>query len=694
MLGRVLVLVLLASVFHSARGDEPPDPPAHPGNPQVTLSLAEYERIRQLEDRASLTVVDTLRLGGSFRSRNLTISFFGRSSGKLPPEEVLAADEGVSVYGCTGDAIVSKSETGFTLTPLARKFDVKCRLAVRGTDRLELTLPRSVLWVESAVSDGELVAGSSSEGTRSVSVVRRTGPDREALPPNATGRYRITRRPDETRFRYEIDARNPNRSRQSFDLVLRSDEHVLQVDAAVPYEVDKGRYRFELPPGDTRFTLTGTLSGHTFAAPVEAAVQYALLDSHPLLLTTLSGSPRRVSPEEVGIPAEFRGAQALLLGKDERLDWSVTRLGALRTTSFAVQKESHVLFVGAGGPVLGESAFAIDNQGASDVSLPVIPEPTFASLALEPLLLTTNKQGYLRLPLGRGNQDLVLQHRQTVWSSMGIAAGSALLPGLSAPSSHAAIEVRYPAEWLPLFEGFASEDHVHLPRWGRVLLAAFVFLLTDQAFRRLVLSSRLRIPSAALLAFAALVSREAAWAILAADLAVIALVLVAPLRRIAWTAPRISVAVLLASVSAIALLFLTTFGAGLSKRESDANVSAARDERQEESALKSRQSVALPKPPDAAAGYQGLPARFEMPVGAHRSRFTREMLAADGPRSVRFIAISRRLAFWLAAAVVAAAAASLFRSRGEIAAGWKALLAEARRAPVHVPALDATVAPA
>ena len=693
MLGRVLAVVLVASVFPSARADDPPDPPAHPGNPQVTLSLAEYERIRKLDERASLTVVDTLRLGGSFQSRNLTISFSGRSSGKLPPEEVLAADEGVFVYGCAGDAIVSRSEAGFTLTPLAKKFEVRCRLASSGTDRLELKLPRSVLWVESAVSDGELVSGPTAEGARPVSVVRRTGASREALPASATGRYRITAKPDETLFRYEIETRNPNRGRQTLEVTLKSGEHVLQVNAAVPYELESGRYRFELPPGDTRIVLTGTLGTPTFTPPVDGALQYVLLDSHPLLLTTLSGSPKRVSPEEVGLAAEFRGAQAFLLGKDEKLDWSVTRLEALRTTSFAVRKESHVLFVGAGGPVLGESAFAIDNQGAADVSMQVKPEPTFASLANEPLLLTTNKRGELRLPLGRGYQDLVVQHRQTVWNAMGMTAGAALLPGLSAPSSHAVIEVRYPAEWLPLFEGFASEDHVHLPRRGLFLLALLVFLLTDQAFRRLGLTSRLRMPSAALLALAALVSREAAWAILAADVAVIALFLVVPLRRIAWTVSRISLVVLLAAVSAIALFLFTTLGAGQPKRETNADVFSNTQDGQEDSG-KTRQSVAMPKPVADAPAYQGLPARFEMPGGAHRSRFTREMLAADGPRFVRYFAISTRLAFWLAALVVAAAAASVVRIRRDIAAGWKALLAEARRAPAPPPALEATVAPA
>ena len=246
MRGKLLALVLFVTSVPAA-ADEVPEPPVAPGNPQVTLPLGEYERIRKLGERASVTVVDTLRLGGSFRARDLTVSFTGRSSGKLPSEDVLVADEGVSVYGCTGDGIVARSDAGFALTPLAPKFDVKCRLSVRGTDRLELRLPRAVLWVESQIPDGELVAGGSDEAGRAVSVVRRTASSRETLPAAATGRYRITLRPDETRFWYQIEARNPNRSLQTLDVTLKSGEHVLQVDTAVPYEVDAGRYTFELP---------------------------------------------------------------------------------------------------------------------------------------------------------------------------------------------------------------------------------------------------------------------------------------------------------------------------------------------------------------------------------------------------------------------------------------------------------------
>lgn len=690
MLPKALLTALLG-VCVSGRADTPASAPPQQDSPRVTLGLAEYERLHKLDERASVTVVDILRLGGSFQARNLSVSFSGRSSGKLPAADVLEVDEGTFVYGCTGDGIVSRGNDGFTLTPLAAKFDVRCRLAVRGTDRLELKLPRSVLWVESAVSDGELVTGGSGEGARSVSVVRRTGPAREALPASATGRYRITLRPDETRFRYEIDARNPNRSKQTLDVTLRSEEHVLQVDATVPYEVDRSRYRFELPPGDTRLALTGTLSGRTFTPPVEATVQYALLESHPLLLATPSGARRRVSPDEVGIPAEFRGAQAFLLGKDEKLEWDVTRMEALRTTSFAVKRESHVLFIAAGGPSLGESAFSIDNQGASDVTVPVKPEPTFASFAGEPILLTKNKEGDLRLPLGRGGQELLVQHRQPVARSMGIARGTLLLPRLSTASSHASVEVRYPAEWLPLLEGFASEDHFHLPSRGLLFLGVFVFVLTERSLALLGLSFRRRLPSTALLTLAALVWGDALWAVLIGDVAIVGLVLFVALRGVEWTRRRFALAVAFAVVAGIAVLVFSASSPMMSKRAYEGDVSSSFRGSQAAvrpnappaevaATVKTAQPVATPHAAEEVMAYQGLPAKFELPAGLHRSFFTREMLSADGPREVRILAISKKLAFWLAAVIVLVAAAAVTLLRRDIAAGWKARLAEARSA--------------
>src|SRR5439155_15330769 len=131
-------------------------------------------------------------------------------------------------------------------------------------------------------------------------------------------------------------AHNPNRTRQPFDVTLRSQERVQQVDAPAAYDVDGSRYRFQLPPGDATLTLTGTLGGAAFTPPVDASVQYVLVESDPLIRPVVTGATHRISPSEVGIAADYRGAQAYLLGKGERLAWTATRLEALRSPTFAV----------------------------------------------------------------------------------------------------------------------------------------------------------------------------------------------------------------------------------------------------------------------------------------------------------------------------------------------------------------------
>jgi hypothetical protein len=50
-----------------------------------------------------------------------------------------------------------------------------------------------------------------------------------------------------------------------------------------------------------------------------------------------------------------------------------------------------------------------------------------------------------------------------------------------------------------------------------------------------------------------------------------------------------------------------------------------------------------PAPAQVAAGYQGLPARIEIPAGARRGYFSRQLLATDVPRRVIVLLASSRL---------------------------------------------------
>jgi len=143
--------------------------------------------------------------------------------------------------------------------------------------------------------------------------------------------------------------RNPNRAHRGFDLTLASGEHVSQVDARATYEIEGGRYRFDLPPGESSIAIAGTLGSNAFTPPVDASLQYVLLEAHPLLRPVVAGAAKRISPQETGMSAQFRGAQAFLLGVKEPLTWTVTRLEALRTTSFAVRSAEHRFFVDTEG---------------------------------------------------------------------------------------------------------------------------------------------------------------------------------------------------------------------------------------------------------------------------------------------------------------------------------------------------------
>src|SRR4030042_1777826 len=118
--------------------------PTPPTGARVELPLGEYEKLRQSQERPSITVVDALHVSGSFRGSDLRLGFTGRATGRMPAEEVLRGGDGLALFGCGGDAIVSRAAQGVQLTPLAARFAASCRVATRGSDRVELMALGSV----------------------------------------------------------------------------------------------------------------------------------------------------------------------------------------------------------------------------------------------------------------------------------------------------------------------------------------------------------------------------------------------------------------------------------------------------------------------------------------------------------------------------------------------------------------------
>jgi len=679
---RLAVALALVLVAPSAR----PDTAETPGAPSVTLPLPEYEALRKLREAPSLTVVDTLRVTGSFASRTLALSLAGRSSGTLPPAVVLESVDGAALAGCDGSALVSRGDgAAYALTPLGPRFEVRCRLVPSSGDRLSFVAGKAVLFPEGEVADGEFLPGPDpGDGTRPFTVVRRIAASGEALAPTATGRYRITLLPGETRFRYAIEVRNPNRGRAPFDLVLASGERVQEVVAPGPYDVKEGRTRFDLPPGDGTIVLTGTLSGTEFRAPVETSLSYLLLESHPLLKAEAKSPAKRVSPQETGLPREYRGAQAFLLGRGEAFGWTATRLEALRATSYAVRSTAQTLFVPADGPVLGQSLFEIDNQGASEIALPSSPEPTYAAFGEEAVFLTKDAKGELLLPLASGPQALLLQSRQALGRTLGLASGSLAVPHLPVPSTRYAVELRYPDAWVPLYERFGGESRFAAPGLDTVVLFLLLGAGLFALLRTLGLEPRGAVLLGAALSLAAFASGTAAFVVSAAALVLLVLWLAAVVRE---RRPRLRTLVALGALAAFgALVVLAVLVPSFLLRAPGARAPEGRSVAYEESpsapmpASKSARAPA-PEPQAPAEGgeaYEGLPAKVELPAGARRSYFSREMLAADAAPRVRVVLAGRTLVTAAQALVVLAAAALLWLRRRALGAGLAALRARGR----------------
>jgi hypothetical protein len=643
---------------------ETPPSPAQPKESQVTIPLDQYEVLRRGSESPSTTVVDTILLGGRFRERDLTIAFSGRTTGTRPLLAILEQTHDVTISACKGDAIVARSGKGaFNLIPLAETFSVQCELRISGSDRLRMHATPGVLAVRSSVADAELVAGDEDDnGARDYTLVRHVAGPGETLAATATGRYLITLLPDASRFRYAIDVHNPNRTTSSLELALQSNEHLQQIDSAAPYEVSEGRYVFSIPPGDSTITLTGELRGSAFIAPVRASLQYLVLESHPLLRPTVRTPAKRISLGETGVTPQYRGAVAFETGT-ERIAWEVTRLQALHSTGYAVNDATHRVFVPVDGPVLGESTFAVRNEGAPELVLPSKPEPTYVSLGGEAVLMTKNAAGQLTVPLSQGEQQTLVQHRQPLWRGAGFAVGRVAIPQLTVPATNTNLTLSYPAQWVPLYENFASRARFWTPEAGDIALFLALALWLERLLAWLGLPPRRRLPIALPAALAStLVTSFLALVVIACAVLTIGWILTQPLR------PRIGYAVVFAGALGIGLLYLmvSSKGGGYAKYDYESAVTST-----ERVVTDTAGAPADADRPPAALAYQGLPAKFDLPSGHRSNTFSQELMRVDRPQTASILAISFALTNWLGVLIALASLALLWRDRCALAEGWR-----------------------
>lgn len=685
-IARILVFASLSSALVTAvllaqEAQKPPAAAPAQGTSSVSIPLTVYDEMRKAGENASATVVDTMTVGGAFHDRSLTMTFAGRSVGVRAAVEIIHDATNVTLSGCSGDALITRAGKGaFELVALAPSFTLKCDVRLSGSDRLQMNVQPSVLAVRSAVTDGELVtAEEDDKGARGLTLVRQVVGTGETLETTATGHYVITLLPDTTRFHYAIQVHNPNRGTSPLPLRLVSNEHLQEIDSAAPYEIKDGTYIFAMPPGDSTINLNGELRGTSFAPPVAASLQYAVLESHPLLRPIVQGTPKRVSTTETGITTQYRGATAFEIGPHERLTWTVTRLEALRAISYAVRSVTHTFFVPANGPILGESNFDIDNQGAPELVIPPKPEPTFVSLQAEPVLMTKNAHGDLTIPLSSGDQQVVVQHRQAT-PHWGMLVTQLDVPRVPVPATYTSVELRYPPHWLPLWQAFASQASVWRPGVTGLLLFLLLALWLERVLAFLEVKFSSRVAIALILAFASALIPTVAWLTGLAAIFVSAVWFAANRKR--WTTKQLVLTALVAGVAGFVGLVANNLG-----RVSSHNMKYEAVQRADSSAASEAANTSNSNARANVAGfaYQGLPAKFELPSGVRFGSFREQMLAADRPQTVTIVLLSMTLVTWLAMALTLVAAWLLWRERAGIKSILRARMATATE-PAAAPA--------
>jgi hypothetical protein len=655
-------LALLFFVLPLLAETPPPATETVAGN--VTIPLQTFEGLRRTNDRPSATVIDTILLAGGFRDRSLTITFSGRSTGLRPQVRAMDQTSDATISACSGNAILLRNGKGtFDLLPLADTFDARCELRISGSDRLQMHVTSAVLAVRSTVADAELVSGDENDaGARDYKLVRHvTGPG-EVLAATATGRYLITLLPDATRFRYAIDVHNPNRTTSSLELVLQSQEHLQQIDSAAPYEVNGERYVFSIPPGDSTITLSGELRGAVFTAPVRASLQYLVIESHPLLRPSVRTPAKRISLGETGVTPTYRGAVAFEIGT-ERIGWQTTRLQAMHSTGYAVNQVAHTIFVPVDGPLLGESTFVVRNEGAPELVLPQQPEPTYVSIGDDAVLMTKNAAGQLTVPLSQGEQQVLVQHRQTLGRGFGVAGGWIAVPQLSVPATETRVRLAYPSEWVPLYESFAGHAHLWSPSAGDVFLFLVLALWIERLLAWLRVSAVRRFPIALLTALAAaIVMTFLMLVVLAFGALTVTWIITRPPRE------RIGLGVLFALVAIAGVMFMSIsrpnarykYEPASSDEAMTTDTTAARD------VVTDTAAPPRAETPAASPAYQGLPAKFTLPYGDRATTFSQQLLRIDRPQRALVLAMSAALANWIGAAIALLALALLWRQRRHI----------------------------
>jgi hypothetical protein len=90
---------------------------------------------------------------------------------------------------------------------------------------------------------------------------------------------------------------------------------------------------------------------------------------------------------------------------------------------------------------------------------------------------------------------------------------------------------------------------------------------------------------------------------------------------------------------------------------------------------------AMPSQEAKPRGYEGLPAKIQIPWGARQTTFERDLLSTDAPRPVFVVLVASRFAAALVTVAALAVLALALAMRRDLSAGARTFAARFRRAP-------------
>ncbi len=475
----------------------------------VTIPIQEYLDLRQQNEKAAITSLENVRITGEY-GKALEIIFSGSSQGRPTMVSVLGESPGMSLSDCSGSALLKfqNEENEVGLLPQAPRFQLKCRLSFKTWEEVTL-LVKNALFVKVDVAGNEPSIDSTSMSDRRIvfrRAVRRVAEapvmDEE---PSVVARYQVSILPEETRFQYFFQIQNPNRASRNFEFNWVNGEVIQKVTFSGEHVATKTGYSFKLEPGENQATIIGRLPKPEFRSALKKALEYLVIENHPLLTVDMKSGARRVSLSDARVSPRFTGARAYLLGRSDAFNWQSKELQIFPTSTFIVNQAYYRYYWAPRGVSLVEGTFSINNQGNTEVPLKIPGKITYLEVNSVPQVLAQDETGRLivKVPVG-DNQSVSLQYQTEKNAQRTLASVSDDLVRPQTAMTNVSLDLTVPREKSFVYkQGFDGQMDWAGLDW-RIAIGAVIFYMYYKLFELMGWSLQTRLFGAFTLGFLAI----------------------------------------------------------------------------------------------------------------------------------------------------------------------------------------------